>query len=255
MGTNGSDGSGAEVTDAGAVESEVADPGSRERVPRAAASVILLRPDTCEVLLLRRSDESAFVPGAWVFPGGALDESDARLAASMIPSEADRNALKICGIRETLEETGIWLGAPGEDPAALRSRLERPDEFLERHHIEGALEGLVPVSRWITPAGLPRRYDTLFFVAAAPECCEAVVDGTEGTAHRWIRASEALAENSAGRLKLVFPTIHNLHAISAASDVGSLIDSWRGRQVPVFRPRLEERDGRARIVLPEQEGA
>src|SRR4029077_15220855 len=57
---------------------------AREVVPIPAASVLLLRDDPLEVLMIRRHERSSFVPNAWVFPGGAVDEADAALSDGSI---------------------------------------------------------------------------------------------------------------------------------------------------------------------------
>src|SRR5437660_9490167 len=101
--------------------------------PRLAATVILLRGEdsSLEVVLVRRNPAARFMGGAWVFPGGAVHAED---------GEGDA-ALRRAALRELEEEAGIeGLG---------------PDE-------------LVPFARWITPAAVEIRFDTWFFLAAAP---------------------------------------------------------------------------------------
>lgn len=226
--------------------------------PAPAASVILLRGEPLEVLLMRRSDASGFVPGAWVFPGGALDHGDRRLAEAIAgdPGHIEPDSMRICGIRETLEEAGVWLGAPEVDFLQLRRDLiaGRGDQ-LRPDHLRGVTERLVLTSRWVTPEGMARRYDTWFFLAIPPAGCDACVDGTEGVEIRWMRPGDALAQSSSGELKLVFPTIRNLQALLAHEDPRALLDSRRGAEVPITRPVLVSGEGRPRIVLPEEEGA
>lgn len=218
-----------------------------------AASVILLRGDPLQVLLMRRNDESTFVPGAWIFPGGALDVADRDLAAAFGGSESDleAHAMKICGMRETLEEAGVWLGA-AVDCGSLRSGLLEGSYPLEREHVAGALESLVYTSRWVTPEGLPRRYDTWFFLAEAPVGCEPEVDGAEAVELRWLAPSEALEENRNGHMKLVFPTIRNLEALTRFASPAEAIAARRGADVPIHRPVLVREGKRTRIALPDE---
>lgn len=216
-----------------------------------AASVLIVRAPL-EVLLLRRNDASGFVPGSWIFPGGALDPSDRTLAATFAAHDAELVAMKICAVRETLEESGVWLGNPEIDSAAVRERVEQGG-WLREEEIGDAPERLIPLARWVTPAGLERRYDTWFFAAAAPAACDVRVDGREGVEARWIAPAAALEEHRAGRLKMVFPTIRNLESIARYGSVDELLSVEPPDPVPVFRPLLVEKDGRSRIVLPEEE--
>ena len=112
--------------------------------PRQAASVIVLRGggDGLEVLLLRRNPAARFMPGAWVFPGGAVDAHE---------GEGDA-AHRLAAVREVEEEAGLTL----PDPAAL-----------------------VKFSRWITPAQIAIRFDTHFFLAPAPPGQKPHADGGE----------------------------------------------------------------------------
>ena len=164
-----------------------------EVAPVPAASVIVLRNNPLEVLLLRRSDRSSFVPGAWVFPGGVAErnESMAEVAA-----------------RETFEEAAISLD---------------PNE-------------LVLTSRWITPVGLPKRFDTHFFLAEVSRNVEVTIDGGEIVDALWIAPSDALAKRR--DLHLVFPTIKNLEAIAGFADARALIESRRDAHVEPVLPVL-----------------
>ena len=167
-----------------------------------AASVIILR-DPLEVLMILRHEKSSFVPSAWVFPGGAVDEADG-VAGTM---EAARNA----AIREVFEETSIRLDSD-----------------------------LVPTSRWITPAGLPKRFDTWFFLARAPRDVEVRLQAAEATDYRWIAPKDALAQKR--EFKMVFPTIKNLEAIADAASIDELLASRRGARIEPIEPVLV--DGR-----------
>src|SRR5215210_6975680 len=87
-----------------------------EAVP--AASVIVLRDAPFEVLMLRRHEKSSFVPNAWVFPGGITEESDAELGTGSFI-----DTMRVTAVRETFEETGVWLGAPLADSDRKRRVL------------------------------------------------------------------------------------------------------------------------------------
>src|SRR3954462_14694268 len=116
---------------------------------------------------------------------------------------------------------GAWVfpgGAVHEDDAghagaALREREEEAGMRL------ADVERLVPFSRWITPAEVKTRFDTLFFVAESPPGAEPRVDGAECVAARWLRPAEALAEFQRGALLLVFPTIKHLEELERYGSV------------------------------------
>ena len=160
--------------------------------PIPSASVIVLRDGPLEVLLLRRHDESSFVPGAWVFPGGAIEPGETPALAAA---------------RETREECGLEL-----DP-----------------------ESLVPTSRWITPVGVPKRFDTWFFLASVSRDATVTIDGREIVDALWIPPAEALARND---LKLVFPTLRNLEAVRPFPTTSELIASRRGAVIEPIQPVL-----------------
>ncbi len=157
-----------------------------------AASVIVLRDDPFEVLLLRRSEKSSFVPSAWVFPGGVAEEGE---------------SLRDAAVREAFEEAGLRL-----DP-----------------------DTLVLTSHWITPAGLPKRFDTQFFLAAVNREATVNIDGVEIVDAMWIAPGDALQRRD---LRLVFPTIKNLEAIARFKTSKALIESRRGAVIEPIQPVL-----------------
>jgi 8-oxo-dGTP pyrophosphatase MutT (NUDIX family) len=191
----------------------------QETVPRLAATVILLRggADALEVLLVRRNPQARFMGGAWVFPGGAVDRSE---------GEGQR-ALRAAAIRECSEEAGIDLGKPA---------------------------GLVPFSRWITPAQVKIRFDTWFYLAQVPAGASPTVDGSEIVDARWYEPDAALAAARDGALFLVFPTIKHLEQLSGFASTDALIAHARGREVRPVQPRVVLSGETARIFLPGEPG-
>jgi 8-oxo-dGTP pyrophosphatase MutT (NUDIX family) len=151
---------------------------------------------------------------------------------------------------------GAWVFPGGavrgenEDPAATGAR-----ELHEEAGIELAPEHeLVPFSRWITPAQVKIRFDTWFFVAAAPDGAEVEVDGEECVDARWVRPQAALDESAADRLMLVFPTIKHLEQLAQLGSVGEALTTARSREVVPVQPRVLVEGDSARVVMPGEPG-
>jgi len=216
--------------------------------PVPASSTIVLRRGTFEVLLLKRTDRSTFVPGSWVFPGGALEPDDREL-----DGESELGSMRICAARELLEEAGIWIGRPldseNEARAALLEGRSGIKALVARDH--QTLEELVLTSRWVTPEGVPKRFDTWFFLLAVPDATFASAEQREVTEVLWITPSDALQRHKEGNLPMVFPTMKNLEAIATFSSAADLIQARRHADIRSTRPVLIVEEGRKRIVLPE----
>jgi 8-oxo-dGTP pyrophosphatase MutT (NUDIX family) len=189
-------------------------------VPRPAATVILLRRGGkhaergLQILLVRRNPEARFMPGVWVFPGGAVDASDGD------GEEAHRAA----AVRELEEEAGIALDAAE----------------------------LVPYSRWITPRVVPIRFDTRFYLALAPAHSPPKPDGSETVDAGWFGPGEALDAHHAGELPLVFPTIKHLESLTGFANAPEALNAARRREVKPVEPQVVEEAGERRIVLPDE---
>ncbi len=192
--------------------------------PRQAATVILLRGgmQTLEVLLVKRTEKARFMGGVWVFPGGAVDESEPQsLGAGGI------DAHRAAAARELSEEASVTL----VDPAAL-----------------------VEFSRWITPAEVSIRFDTRFFLAELPEGQEPHVDGEECVDQGWFTPRGALDAHTREEILLVFPTIKHLEQLDAFSSVAELLEYARGRRVQPVQPKVWFDGEVARVLLPGEPG-
>lgn len=234
--------------------------------PRPAATVVLLRsgpgpaaggdpvghPEAAglQVLLLRRSRATGFVPGAWVFPGGRIDAGDHALARRLgRPDEAPH----LAALREAFEETGILLTREGGTPRILVADRDRELDGERRSLLEGELtmedilgrRGLEPdpaavtrIAHWITPEVEPRRYDTHFFAAAVPPGTRAAVDDGEIVEHRWLAPAPALAEHEAGHLPMVLPTVRTLVHLGHFRSPGDVLEYHEEREVVPILPRF-----------------
>ena len=207
--------------------------------PLPAASAIVLRDDPFEVLMLRRHERSSFVPNAWVFPGGIAEGGDAELA-HIHGDGSVVDAMRVAAVRETFEETGVWLGAPLGDAERKRSDL-LAGRIAFRELIAEApvdLVQLVWTSRWITPAGIPKRFDTYFFLATVSREAIATAEQNEVVDVTWIHPSDALAKHAAREMQMVFPTLRNLEAIMGYANTAALLDDRRGATIEPVEPVL-----------------
>ena len=256
--------------------------GQKTVTPLPAATVTLVRdaPRGVEVLMLQRNHSLKFMPGAHVFPGGGLDAADGSPEMHALctgPADADASRMLgiergglsywVAAIREAYEEAGILLAydAAGnmvslEDGAgrfdahrgSLHARHGDFGAILRAEGLRLATDRLTYFGHWITPVTVPRRYDTRFFLAVAPEGQEARHDNHETIAHAWVRPQEALEHGMREKLKLRFPTIKTLERFAACATCDELVSVVAA--APVVRallPRIT-RDGRT--LLPGDEG-
>jgi 8-oxo-dGTP pyrophosphatase MutT (NUDIX family) len=245
--------------------------------PRESATVMLLRDGArgLEVFMVRRHLNSDFVGGAYVFPGGSLDEADCALTryAGIAPAEAARRlelpaerALGHFGaaIRETFEEAGVLLArrhgaVPSLDDeehwearrkALLDGTLAWAD-MLAAEELELACDLVGYFSHWITPEGTPKRFTTRFFVAAMPAGQTPLADEKEVEAGVWVRPADALADKT---MTMIFPTIRTLEELATFQTAADALAACQDRQVVANLPRIIERDGEPVVLLPGDPG-
>ena len=244
--------------------------------PRPAATITLVRDagEDFEVLMLQRNLNSGFVAGAYVFPGGAVDEADHApelhalcegltdaAASQHLSLERGGLAYWIASIRETFEEAGLLLACDSsgelvalDDEAlvkryvehrhALNAGSETMIGMCEKEGLRLAAGRLTYFSHWITPAGAPRRYDTRFFVAPAPARQTPLHDDQETIAHLWISPREALERHQRKELILRSPTIATLKLFARARSSAELIATLAAQsEIPAMRPVIRK-DGR-----------
>ena len=188
--------------------------------PRAAATVILLRggSETLEVLLVKRNPAMRFMGGAWVFPGGAVDNAEGSGDA----------AHRVAALRELEEESGVTL----DRPAAL-----------------------VPFSRWITPAQVKKRFDTWFYLAPAPDDAAPRCDGEECVDLGWFTPAGRARGAQAGRDPPRLPDDQDARAARRRSRTADeLVEHTRGREIQPIEPRVLVTGETARVVLPGEPG-
>jgi 8-oxo-dGTP pyrophosphatase MutT (NUDIX family) len=252
-------------------------------VPRPAATVLTLRdaPDGYEILMLRRNIRSDFIGGAYVFPGGALDErdADAEVVYGLDDATASRRlslehgglGYFVAALRELFEEAGLLIACDETgDPvrfgasevtrwAAHRRALNAGEvdfpTILKAEGLLADLRGMEYLAHWITPAGQPRRYDTRFLAVLAPLNQVATHDAGETVADQWLRPSDALSAFERGEFQMILPTIRNLQAIAHLERAEDVLTYVRGLEgIVCVQPKVVERDGAPVILTPEDEG-
>ncbi len=229
---------------------------------RPAATVMLVRdgPSGIEVLMLRRTTTAVFAAGVHVFPGGRVDPSDdaevpgaGEWRSGLDPTAADARlavpaggrAHWVAALRESFEEAGLLIarrsdGAPltfsdraeAARFATYRQAVHRGElafgELCRRERLVLPLDELRYVSHWVTPVGPPRRFDTRFFVARAPQGQDPAHDDSETIASEWLAPDAALERHEAGEIGLFAPTIANLGFLSVHDSVDAVLRTADG---------------------------
>jgi len=246
---------------------------------RPASTILLLRDgasEEIEVFMMVRHHEIEFSSGALVFPGGSVDAGDSEvilrpeLYTGGEGGDPAALSFKIAAIRETFEESGILLARPtgskalvdarraGEIEAAHRASLcEGKTTFLKvltDNDMRLALDELVPYAHWITPEGMPKRFDTWFFLAAAPPEQLGAHDGKESTDSIWVSPREALEGGESGRFKLPFPTTRNLIKLGKQGNVKAALDDSRGKNIVTVMPVMTRLHGGRQLRIPREAG-
>ena len=238
--------------------------------PMPSATVTIVRDATpgVEVLMMRRNLKSGFVPGMHVFPGGGLDDDDLlfknnklcnclddRAASAALGLTHDGLCYWVAAIREAFEESGLLLARDAQgrlvrfDDAKVEARFREHrrrlnageaafTELMASEQLQLAADALTYFAHWITPVGMPRRYDTRFFMAEAPSGQQPVQDERETIAAEWVSPAEALSRHGRGEFEMRTPTVRTLETFADFASVASL------------RKGLAAKQGEIRAVLP-----
>ncbi len=221
---------------------------------RSAATLAITRdtPEGLQVLLLQRTWDATFMPGFYVFPGGAVDSADHRCDPYLtggddrsishdIGVEDGGSLYMISAIRESFEEAGILLAlddngdlVDGGHPAfAERDAMIACDQTLAglcyQHNLKLPVDRLAYLSHWITPPGPPRRFDTRFFVTTAPPGQTPAHDGLETIDQVWLTPQEAMEEHRRGTRLFASPTLRTLRILAGFPDTEALIKYARAQ--------------------------
>jgi 8-oxo-dGTP pyrophosphatase MutT (NUDIX family) len=246
-----------------------------KNILKDAATVILIRPlksGDWELFLARRHQNQTFMAGAYVFPGGQLEETDKNpqlenyiktadvfdprrlLQNSSLPGEKARGIF-IAAIRETFEEAGILLGGKTTGDFVSFHDEKVLDRFNDyRHQLNASqitLEGiarkedisffpdaLTPYAHWITPEFEKKRFSTRFFLAKLPLCQTPVADAMELTESLWVTPQEALEMNRRKEIILMPPTFKTIEELSAFKDMDELFSAAKIKIIYPILPQL-----------------
>ena len=237
-----------------------------------AATILLVRDDpTFEVLMVKRHHQIDFASGALVFPGGKTHAGDhdpawEQRVIGWERTAPEKRALRIAAIREAYEEAGILL-ARHADGATFRGDDRAGPARDEVAHDRRAfldlvneldvlldLDALTVFARWVTPSMMHKRFDTWFYVAAAPAEQLATCDGWETVDAEWIAPSEALRLAEAGERTVIFPTRMNLQLLAEADDALDAVVRAAARTLVTVEPKVTQTPDGPVLVIPPDAG-
>ncbi|MET0543296.1 MAG: MBL fold metallo-hydrolase [Variovorax sp.] len=224
-----------------------------------AATVLLLRdtPRGIEVLMTRRSETASFAPGAYVFPGGRIDDADVEarpIATRRRTQSRVQLTQSIAALRESFEELGVLLArhpdgrmVSGAEVAAMDRSTPPEMSLAAQCAVRGlrlATDQVFTFAHWMTDRDLPKRFDVPFLVARMPEGQVPVADETEQFEPVWVRPSDALTRHAQKRFAMIFPTIRTLERLTTFDTVDAVL-AVCAREQPLWTscPRAGLLDG------------
>lgn len=251
-------------------------------MPSATVTLVRDAPAGIEVLMMRRNLQSGFVPGMHVFPGGGLDDEDLLFknnglcsclddvaASAALGVAAGGLAYWAAAIREAFEESGLLLARDragyiisltdagvaarfAEHRRRLNAGAAGFAALLQAENLQLAADQLTYFAHWITPVGMPRRYDTRFFMAEAPAGQEPFQDEQETIAAEWVSPGIALSRHQRGEFDMRTPTVHTLETFADYDSVARLREGLGNRrEISAVLPRIGK-DGQR--ILPGEPG-
>ncbi len=252
-------------------------PDDKKKAPiLPAATVLLLRESEGElqVFMVVRHHQIDFASGALVFPGGKVDTSHDtgtihELCDGSDDIPDDLLAFRVAAIREAFEECGVLLardaatgelvtGARALELDAYREQLVKGDitmlNFAREHGLTLAVDLMVPFAHWITPDMMPKRFDTHFFLAVAPEDHIAAHDGSENVDSVWINPSQAMNEAEEGKWTIIFPTLMNVKKLAESATVEGAMNTARTSKIVTVLPVVKQGEKGPVLTIPAEAG-
>ena len=233
----------------------------RQPAPLLDASTLLLLRDLpveqgggWEVLMTRRSDKASFLPGAYVFPGGGIEPQDSEsgdwlLCRPQIQADAEQLRFALAALRENFEEMGLLLAVDGEgqpiSPAQLAA-LDRQAPLWPQLQAQGLrldARGVWQLAHWSADPIVDKRFAVPFFIARMPEGQTPIADESEQFEPVWVQAAHALAEHEAGRMPMIYPTIHTLKRLARFATVQEMLDAVQDGELWRSMPRSGQKSG------------
>lgn len=234
------------------------DPSAASLEPRLAATVLLVRDDPFQVLLVKRSAIGSF-PSRRVFPGGVVEKQDLHEKWRSLCRGGDHLndadiAFRIAGIRECWEEAGVLCTVDGELGGLSDARSDDLLSLVERCGAHLDLGHMADFAHWVTPPSAPKRWDTRFLLARAPRdhvlCC----DGVETVAADWVEPKVALDRDADDMHGLLFSTRANLQLLAMSDCVDDALEAARNRPLIRVTPSATRKDGRFLVSIPAEAG-
>ena len=269
------------------INHQFADPNSPENNLESAATIILIRDvdSITEVFMIKRATKSNF-GGAWVFPGGTVDNEDSKNnildycqglddkeASSILSLNKGGLGYWVACVRECFEESGVLLAyrenghlfKPSLDEAIILNDLRRQlndgsiffIEILRKLNLRLAVDRILYLSHWVTPKIESRRYSTRFFITSIPNDQEAIHDGYEAVDSLWIKIEKALNDYEQGTFPIIMPTIKNLEAIAGYSSTVSILEDKESippSEILTIEPKFFFEKGKLVGLLPGDTG-
>jgi len=236
------------------INHQFADSNSPKNNLESAATIILIRDvsSVSEVFMIKRATKSNF-GGAWVFPGGKVDNEDSennildycqglddKQASSILSLNEGGMGYWVACVRECFEESGVLLAyrenghlfKPSLDEKIILNDLRRQlnddsivfVDILKKLNLRLALDRILYLSHWVTPKIESRRYSTRFFITSISNDQEAIHDGYEAVDSLWIKIEKALNDYKQGTFPIIMPTIKNLEAIAGYPSTLSILE-------------------------------
>lgn len=233
--------------------------GARPVAPALPASSILLIRDGAgglEVLMIERAKTMRFAPGALVFPGGKVDQTDFDRWRWRRFLKHDRRqfrdeAFRMAAIRELYEETHILL-SDFDGKVDIPKRMDF-EKLLKVFSPRLNLSVMEPFAHWVTPETMPRRFDTYFFLAADDGHLEDF-DGEEAVSARWLNPRKVLSDWESDKVPLMFPTRLNLMKLARSSTVEAALQATRQQPVVKVLPKIRVKDHGVDLTIRKEAG-
>ena len=240
-----------------------------------ASTVLIIRncSSGIEVFMVVRHHQIDFASGALVFPGGKVDKDDYDENLVNYISKTDDNKkilpFKIAAIRESFEEANVLFANEKDKKENINSKrlLEFNNwrekfnnksgsmyEFAKDKNITFSTKNLIPFAHWVTPEMMPKRFDTRFYIAKAPEGHEGAHDGTESVDSVWINPKDALDDCYERKRNIIFPTRLNLKKLCRSKTVDEAITNAKRDAIVTVTPVIKKDKNGTFLTIPKDAG-